>query len=183
MYRVVEEPLSADAVAQAVTVPEAGGVAVFLGVVRNQTAGRQVVALEYEAHVPMAEAKLKEIGEAVYARWPGVRQVVILHRIGRLLVGEASVAIGVSAAHRQEAFEACQYAIDTVKQSSPSGSGSCSRMAPPGLGFRANPRRQAGAPAMADDRGEPGRPASLLSTAVRAAVADGGFSIPGTTSS
>ena len=116
MYRIVEEPLSADAVARAVTVPESGGVAVFLGVVRNQTAGRRVVALEYEAHVPMAEAKLKEIGEAVYGRWPGVRQVVILHRIGRLLVGEASVAIGVSAAHRQDAFEACQYAIDTVKQ-------------------------------------------------------------------
>jgi molybdopterin synthase catalytic subunit len=116
MYRVVEEPLSADAVAAAVTVPEAGGVTVFLGVVRNQTTGRRVVALEYEAHVPMAEAKLKEIGESIYARWPGVRQVVILHRIGRLLVGEASVAIGVSAAHRQEAFEACRYAIDTVKQ-------------------------------------------------------------------
>src|SRR4029453_5198940 len=116
MYRVVEEPLSADAVAQAVTVPESGGVAVFLGVVRSHTAGRRVVALEYEAHVPMAEAKLKEIGEAVYGRWPGVRQVVILHRIGHLLVGEASVAIGVSAAHRQDAFEACHYAIDTVKR-------------------------------------------------------------------
>jgi molybdopterin synthase catalytic subunit len=116
MYRITEEPLSADAVAQAVTVPEAGGVAVFLGVVRNSTAGRRVVALEYEAHVPMAEAKLKEIGEAVYGRWPGVRQVVILHRIGRLAIGEASVAIGVSAAHRQDAFEACRYAIDTVKQ-------------------------------------------------------------------
>jgi molybdopterin synthase catalytic subunit len=74
------------------------------------------VALEYEAHVPMAEAKLKEIGEAVYGRWPGVRHVVIMHRIGRLLVGEASVAIGVSAAHRQDAFEGCQYAIDTVKR-------------------------------------------------------------------
>src|SRR4029453_3577889 len=108
MYRVVEEPLSADTVARAVAVPEAGGVAVFLGVVRNETAGRRVVALEYEAHLPMAEAKLKEIGEAVYARWPGVRQVVILHRIGRLLVGEASVAIGVSAAHRQGALRGRQ---------------------------------------------------------------------------
>jgi molybdopterin synthase catalytic subunit len=116
VYRVVEEPLSADAVTRMVTVPEAGGVVVFLGVVRNETAGRRVVALEYEAHVPMAEAKLKEIGEAVYKQWPGVRHVVILHRIGRLLVGEASVAIGVSAAHRQEAFEGGQYAIDTVKR-------------------------------------------------------------------
>jgi molybdopterin synthase catalytic subunit len=116
MYRITEEPLSAEAVTQAVAVPEAGGVVVFLGVVRDHTAGRRVVALEYEAHAPMAEAKLKEIGEAVYGRWPGVRQVVILHRIGRLLVGEASVAIGVSAAHRQDAFEACRYAIDTVKR-------------------------------------------------------------------
>jgi molybdopterin synthase catalytic subunit len=116
MYRITEEPLSAEAVTQAVAVPEAGGVVVFLGVVRDHTAGRRVVALEYEAHAPMAEAKLKEIGEAVYGRWPGVRQVVILHRIGRLLVGEASVAIGVSAAHRQDAFDACRYAIDTVKR-------------------------------------------------------------------
>ena len=116
MYRVTEELLSADAVARTVGVPEAGGVVVFLGIVRDNTAGRRVVALEYEAHVPMAEAKLKEIGEAVYGRWSGVRQVTILHRIGRLSVGEASVAIGVSAAHRQEAFEACQYAIDTVKR-------------------------------------------------------------------
>lgn len=116
MYRVTEEPLSADATARAVGVPEAGGVAVFLGIVRHETAGRRVLALEYEAHVPMAEAKLKEIGEAVYRRWPGVRQVAIVHRIGRLAIGDASVVIGVSAAHRAEAFAACQYAIDTVKQ-------------------------------------------------------------------
>jgi molybdopterin synthase catalytic subunit len=116
MYRVTEEPLSADAVARAVTVPEAGGVAVFLGVVRHETAGRRVVALEYEAHVPMAEAKLKEIGEAIYRRWPQVCQVAIVHRIGRLEIGEASVVIGVSAAHRAEAFEACQYAIATLKR-------------------------------------------------------------------
>jgi molybdopterin synthase catalytic subunit len=119
VYRVTEEPLSADAIARAVIVPEAGGVTVFLGVVRNHTAGRRVVALEYEAHVPMAEAKLKEIGEAIYGRWPGVRQVAIVHRIGRLLVGESSVAIAVSAAHRQDAFEACQYAIDTLKRTVP----------------------------------------------------------------
>jgi molybdopterin synthase catalytic subunit len=116
VYRVTEEPLSADAIARAVGVPAAGGVAVFLGIVRNETAGRPVVALEYEAHLPMAEAKLKEIGEGVYRRWPGVRQVAIVHRIGRLAVGEASVVIGVSAAHRGDAFEACQHAIDTLKR-------------------------------------------------------------------
>jgi molybdopterin synthase catalytic subunit len=116
MYRVTEDALSADVVARAVTVPEAGGLALFLGVVRDHTAGRRVIALEYEAHLPMAEAKLKEIGEAVYQRWPGVRQVAIVHRVGRLGIGEASVVIGVSAAHRAEAFEACRYAIDTLKR-------------------------------------------------------------------
>jgi molybdopterin synthase catalytic subunit len=115
VYRVTAEPLSADAVVGAVTVPEAGGVAVFLGIVRGQTGGRPVVALEYEGHVPMAEAKLAEIGETVRQKWPGVCRVALVHRLGRLAVGEASVAIAVSAAHRGEAFEACRFAIDTLK--------------------------------------------------------------------
>jgi len=119
VYRVTTEPLSADALASAVTVPEAGAVSVFLGVVRDNTAGRPVVALEYEANVPMAEAKLKEIGEAVHQRWPGVQQVAMLHRIGRLAIGEASVAIAVSAAHRREAILACHYAIDRLKETVP----------------------------------------------------------------
>jgi molybdopterin synthase catalytic subunit len=119
MIRVTAEPLSADALADAVTVPEAGGVVVFLGVVRNNNAGRRVVALEYEAHVPMAEAKMKEIGEAVYRRWPDVQQVAMAHRIGRLGIGEASVIIAVSAAHRQQAFEACHFAIDRLKETVP----------------------------------------------------------------
>jgi molybdopterin synthase catalytic subunit len=116
VYRVTAEPLSADALADAVTVPEAGGVAVFLGVVRNNNAGRPVVALEYEAHVPMAEAKMKEIGEQVHRRWPDVRQVAMAHRIGRLAIGEASVVVAVSAAHRREALEACHFAIDRLKE-------------------------------------------------------------------
>ena len=119
MYRVTEAPLSADALVDLVTVPEAGGVAVFLGVVRDNTAGRRVVALEYEAHVPMAEAKLKEIGETLHRRFTGIRQAAIVHRVGRLGIGEASVVIAVSAAHRREAFEACQFAIDTLKQTVP----------------------------------------------------------------
>jgi molybdopterin synthase catalytic subunit len=116
MYRVTEEPLSADGLVDAVTVPEAGGVAVFLGVVRDNNSGRRVVALEYEGHVPMAEAKLKEIGDAVHRRWPGVKQVAMVHRLGRLQVGEASVVIAVSSAHRHEAFEACHFAIDRLKE-------------------------------------------------------------------
>jgi molybdopterin synthase catalytic subunit len=119
VYRVTTEPLSADSLASDVIVPEAGAVSVFLGVVRDNTAGRPVVALEYEANVPMAEAKLKEIGEAVHQRWPGVQQVAMLHRIGRLAIGEASVAIAVSAAHRREAILACHYAIDRLKETVP----------------------------------------------------------------
>lgn len=116
MYRVTTEVLSTEAVAETVTVPGAGGIVVFAGVVRDHTAGRRVVALEYEAHGPMAEAKLKEIGETVRRRWAGVEAVAILHRVGRLRIGEASVVIGVSAAHRAEAFEACHFAIDELKR-------------------------------------------------------------------
>jgi MoaE-MoaD fusion protein len=119
VYRVVDEPLSPDAIAAAVDDPGAGGVVVFSGVVRNQTDGRPVKFLEYEAHAPMAEAKMREIGDAARARWAGVRRVAILHRIGRLEIGESSVLIAVSAAHRGDAFEACRYAIDTLKRTVP----------------------------------------------------------------
>ncbi len=116
IYRVVTEPLSPDAIAAEVDDPGAGGIVIFSGVVRNETGGRPVKFLEYEAHAPMAEVKMREIGEAVRVRWPGVRRVAMLHRIGRLEIGEASVLIAVAAAHRGEAFEACRYAIDTLKR-------------------------------------------------------------------
>ena len=116
---VVEHALSPDAVAARVDDAGAGGVVIFSGVVRNETGGRPVTFLEYEAHAPMAEAKLREIARALRRRWPGVRRVAILHRVGRLAIGEASVVIAVSAAHRGDAFEACRYAIDTLKQTVP----------------------------------------------------------------
>lgn len=119
IFKVVEHPLSPDAIADAVSDPGAGGVVVFSGIVRNQTGGRPVKYLEYEAHAPMAEAKMREIGQAVRARWPGTRAVAMLHRVGRLEIGESSVLIAVSAAHRGEAFEACRYAIDTLKTTVP----------------------------------------------------------------
>ena len=119
VFRVVGEPLSPDAVARDVDHPGAGGVVIFSGVVRNETGGRPVKFLEYEAHAPMAEAKMREIGAAIRARWPSIKRVAMLHRVGRLEIGEASVLIAVSAAHRQEAFEACTYAIDTLKRTVP----------------------------------------------------------------
>ena len=119
IYRVVTEPLSPDAIADEVDDPGAGGIVIFSGVVRNETGGRPVKFLEYEAHAPMAEVKMREIGEAVRGRWPGVKRVAMLHRIGRLEIGEASVLIAVAAAHRGDAFEACRYAIDTLKHTVP----------------------------------------------------------------
>ena len=119
IYRVVTEPLSPDAIAAEVDDPGAGGIVIFSGVVRNETGGRPVKFLEYEAHAPMAEVKMRKIGESLRARWPGVKRVAMLHRIGRLEIGEASVLIAVSAAHRGDAFEACRYAIDTLKRTVP----------------------------------------------------------------
>jgi molybdopterin synthase catalytic subunit len=119
VFRVVEYPLSPDAIAAEVDEPGAGGVVIFSGVVRNQTDGRGVKFLQYEAHAPMAEAKMREIGAEIRARWSGVRRVAMLHRVGRLEIGESSVLIAVSAAHRAEAFEACRYAIDTLKRTVP----------------------------------------------------------------
>jgi molybdopterin synthase catalytic subunit len=119
LYRVTEELLSQAAITAAVADPEAGGVVVFSGVVRNETGGRRVKFLEYEAHAAMAEAKMREIGEMVHARWPGVKMVAMVHRVGRLEIGEASVMIAVSAGHRAEAFEACRFAIDRLKETVP----------------------------------------------------------------
>ena len=119
IYRIVEQPLSPDVIAESVANPGAGGIVIFSGVVRNEKDGRPVKYLEYEAHAPMAEAKMREIGTAVRRRWPSVKAVAILHRTGRLEIGESSVLIAVSAAHRREAFEACHYAIDTLKQTVP----------------------------------------------------------------
>ncbi|OLC00295.1 MAG: hypothetical protein AUH30_02915 [Candidatus Rokubacteria bacterium 13_1_40CM_68_15] len=118
-YQVVTTLLSPDAAAAAVDHPGAGGIVVFSGVVRNETGGRPVKYLEYEAHAAMAEAKMREIGDAVHARWLGVKRIAMLHRVGRLEIGESSVLIAVSAAHRGDAFEACRYAIDTLKQTVP----------------------------------------------------------------
>ena len=119
LYRVTEELLSQAAITAAVADPEAGGVVVFSGVVRNETGGRRVKFLEYEAHAALAEAKMREIGEMVHARWPGVKMVAMVHRVGRLEIGEASVMIAVSAGHRAEAFEACRFAIDRLKETVP----------------------------------------------------------------
>jgi molybdopterin synthase catalytic subunit len=119
LIRVTTEPLSERALAEAVTDPGAGAIGLFSGIVRDQTGGRRVKYLEYEAHAPMAESKMREIAAMLRGRWPGLRKIAIVHRIGRLEIGESSVMIAVSSPHRREAFEACHLAIDTLKETVP----------------------------------------------------------------
>lgn len=100
------------------TAPADGAMALFVGVVRNENAGRNVLHLEYEAYEEMAMAEMERIEGEVLRLWP-VSDVRIVHRLGRLQVGEASVAVAVASPHRAEAFEACRFAIDTLKRSVP----------------------------------------------------------------
>lgn len=118
MYVVTEEPLSLDALLLAVSHRGAGGVVLFLGVVRDNNADRSVHFLEYEAHDAAAEASMRRIGEEAERRWPGAR-LASAHRTGRLEIGEASVVVAASAPHRAEAFEAARYVIDTLKAQTP----------------------------------------------------------------
>jgi len=97
--------------------PEMGGVVTFSGNVREQNRGRRVSYLEYEAYVPMAERELTAIAAEAVRRWEC--RIAISHRLGRLEIGEPSVMIAVACAHRAAAFEACRYAIDTLKESVP----------------------------------------------------------------
>jgi molybdopterin synthase catalytic subunit len=119
LIEVTHQPLSEARLMGAVGEPGAGGLVLFSGVVREETGGRRVKYLEYEAHEPMAAAKMREIAAAVRGRWPGVRGVALMHRIGRLEIGESSVMIAVSSPHRAEAFDACRFAIDTLKETVP----------------------------------------------------------------
>jgi MoaE-MoaD fusion protein len=103
------------AVAALVEDPGCGAVVTFVGNVRRENDGREVDYLEYEAYPGMAEAKMAEIGHEIQQRW-GLDRVAIAHRLGRCEVGEASIVIAVASPHRREAFEACHYAIDRVKE-------------------------------------------------------------------
>jgi molybdopterin synthase catalytic subunit len=111
---LTDRPLSVDAAHAFVAVPEAGATVAFVGAVRNHSEGRAVAGLEYEAHAGHAQAQLEALASEVAQKWPATA-VWIEHRTGALRVGEASVVVAVSAPHRDEAFEAARYAIDTLK--------------------------------------------------------------------
>jgi molybdopterin synthase catalytic subunit len=110
---ITPEPIIMEPLIAHVERPEAGAVVTFAGNVRNHSRGRRVQYLEYDAYVPMAERKLCEIAAEAERRWNC--RIAVRHRIGRLEIGEPSVLIAVSSAHRATAFDACRYVIDTLK--------------------------------------------------------------------
>jgi molybdopterin converting factor subunit 1 len=118
LFKVVDAPLRLQEAIDAVSTPAHGGLVTFTGAVRDQTRGQTVTRLEYEAYGPMAERKLREIGDEVQQQWPGTR-LAIVHRTGTLLPGEAAVVIAASSPHRKEAFRACEHAIERLKQDVP----------------------------------------------------------------
>lgn len=117
MFEIWERALDPRVVEAAVSAPDCGAVVTFAGVVRNHARGHAVSYLEYDAYPPLAVQAFTQIGEEVRQRWGA--PCAIVHRIGRLEIGEASVVIAVAAAHRQAAFEACAYAIERLKQIAP----------------------------------------------------------------
>ena len=118
-FEVTADPISVEEVQSRVSDPENGAVLLFVGVVRNNSEGRIVRYLEYEAYPEMAEASFAGIAAEAQARWPGISAVAIVHRVGRLEVGDTSIAIAVAAAHRGDTFDACHYIIDRIKQIAP----------------------------------------------------------------
>jgi molybdopterin synthase catalytic subunit/molybdopterin converting factor small subunit len=117
-FRLSDAPLSLDAAVDEVRTNRAGAIATFVGTTRNESRGRSVVRLEYEAYEGMAEQVMAEIADALKERYE-VCEIAIHHRTGRVDIGEASVVIAVSAPHRQDALAACKDAIDTLKEQVP----------------------------------------------------------------
>lgn len=118
VFRILERPITADELIPHVLTDAYGAVATFSGTVRNHARGKDVTGLAYEAYPEMAEAEMRKIAAEVYRQWPECR-VAMLHRIGKLAIGEVSVAIAVATPHRKESFEACEFAINRLKETVP----------------------------------------------------------------
>ena len=115
LYRIVERPIDVEEAIRAVAGPDRGAIATFIGTARDHHEGRPVRALEYHAYPEMAERVMRDIGRETEERF-GTPHVAILHRIGRLNIGDASVVIAVAAEHRREALAACAHVIERLKQ-------------------------------------------------------------------
>ena len=118
MFRVTHQPIELDELVRYVTDPEAGAIATFIGTTRNNNEGRKVIALDYEAYPEMAEKELARIGDDARKQWP-ICRMAITHRLGPVQIGEASVIIVVSSAHRDAAFAASRFAIEEIKKTVP----------------------------------------------------------------
>jgi molybdopterin synthase catalytic subunit len=118
LYQLVREPIDMAALARRVRAPEDGAIVTFDGFVRNQSHDRATLYLDYEAYESMALAKMQEIGAQLHEKYR-IHRVAMVHRLGRLEIGETSVFIAVSAPHRAAAFDACRFAIDTLKRTVP----------------------------------------------------------------
>jgi molybdopterin synthase catalytic subunit len=122
VFQITDSPISVDKVIGTLADPAVGAVTTFVGVVRGITGApgaptaRETLYLEYEAYPEMAERTLAQVGTEVQARWPEIRQVIVVHRVGRLEIGETAIVIALSAAHRQQTFDALHYAIDKIKE-------------------------------------------------------------------
>ena len=114
-HEIVSTPIDDRAVIERAASPRAGAISTFHGVVRDNSLGRKVLYLDYEAYPPMALKEMERIEGEIREKWT-VEGIAISHRIGRCDIGEASVIIAVSSPHRREAIEACHYAIDRLKQ-------------------------------------------------------------------
>jgi len=118
LYQLAREPIDMAALVRHVRTPGDGAIVTFDGFVRDHSHGRRTLYLDYEAYESMAIAKIQEIGAAIHERF-SIHRVAIVHRLGRLQIGETSVFIAVSSPHRPAAFDACRYAIDTLKRTVP----------------------------------------------------------------
>lgn len=118
MIEIVHSPIDPKRVMDAVSSPAAGAVVTFDGTIRNHARGKPVTHLFYEAYGPMALKELQKIQSEALKRWP-LQKLAVVHRLGRMEIGESSVFIAVSAAHRGDAFEACRFVIDTLKTTVP----------------------------------------------------------------
>ena len=115
MILITHDELDAGQAVSEVAHPGAGAIVTFVGATRDNTAGRRVLFLEYEAYRPMADQQLARVADEMRDRWD-LTGVAIHHRLGKLEIGEASLVVAVSSAHRKEAFEACHYSIDRIKR-------------------------------------------------------------------
>jgi molybdopterin synthase catalytic subunit len=119
LFEITGDRISIDEVAARIAEPGVGAIATFAGVVRCETGGRAVQYLEYEAYPEMAEGALAQIADEIRAQWPTVRNIAIVHRTGRLEIGETAVVIALSAAHRPEVFDSLRFAIARIKEIAP----------------------------------------------------------------